>query len=148
VAFDPFNFVVTSLPIIAEYILVLACADEKIITKLLERKVIPCPSRKCWINKKWDCTSEISRQSNYLGLTVALTLTFIIGALLTINEWHRFFMIFFGVGVVVFYLVHLFMKEGKPEKPIGTLTKHASQLLAIAYLVIGLLVHYLFIAVF
>ena len=64
------------------------------------------------------------------------------------NDWHRFFMIFFGVGVIVFYLVHLFMKEGKPEKPIGKLTKYASRLFAICYLVIGLLVHYLFIAVF
>jgi len=143
-----FYLFVTSLPIVAESVLVYINADEVIARKLLERNVIPCGSTNCKRNKHWDCVSEISRQSNYLGLTVALSLTFIIGALLATLEWHRAFMIIFGVGLLVCYLVNLFMKEEGAERPIVGLTKYTSRLLELGYLIIGVVTHYLFIAIF
>jgi hypothetical protein len=137
-----YAFIVTLLPLVVEYLLVVSSADEKIIKQLLIREVIPCGNLSCLQTRTWTCLSEISRQSDILGLTSALTATFVIGAIFAPTLASRCVLIFLAMSFMIAYCINLFFKQGKAENPITSLTKHTPFMLGTFYLGLSVVIEY------
>jgi len=95
-------------------------------------------------NGIWFCSNEIADEVEYFGLSVALSLTFIIGGFLIEHKAGSTLFLILGISYALYYVATLLMKTTTTVSPIPDLRIYSTRALATAYLLITASIQYVF----